>query len=82
MLWWRDTLPGDVELLPGLRPLQALPLAPMPSVRVRADWRPLSRNSRSLLAASARVSSASVAVSRPCASLSCRPDRAAASRAA
>lgn len=71
-LWWRDMLPGDVELPPGLLPLGPLPLAPMPSVRVSADCRLLRRNSRSLLVASARVSSDSVAASRPCASLSCR----------
>lgn len=72
MLWWRDILPGEAELPPGLLPLLALPLAPIPSVRVSADWRLLRRNSRSLLEASARVSSASVALSLPCASLSCR----------
>lgn len=68
-------VPGErpALLLPaGLRPLLLeRPPAPMPSVRVRADCRLLMRNSSSLRPASARASSASVAASRPWASLSC-----------
>lgn len=82
MLWWRDAVPGEVELPPGLRPRPPRPLAPMPSVLVKADWRLLRRNSRSLLEASARVNSASVAARRPWASLSCRLEWAAESWAA
>lgn len=55
----------------GLRPRKPRPLAPIPSVRLSADCKLASRNSRSRRAASDRVNSASVALRRPCASLSC-----------